>query len=61
MYGYRVLDLFAGCGGLSKGFEQAGFSITAANEFWEPAQNTYIRNHPNTKFFTGDITNPETK
>jgi DNA (cytosine-5)-methyltransferase 1 len=58
---YNVIDLFAGCGGLSNGFEQAGFKIIAANEFWKPAQETYIKNHPNTKFFPGDITDPKTK
>lgn len=57
----KVLDLFAGCGGLSKGFEKAGFDIVAANEFWEPAGKTYVKNHPNTRFFDGDITLEETK
>jgi DNA (cytosine-5)-methyltransferase 1 len=56
-----AIDLFAGCGGLSKGFEEAGFEIAAANEFWKPAYETYARNHPNTKLFTGDITDEKTR
>jgi len=58
---YKVLDLFAGCGGLSKGFEQAGFEIVVANDIWEPAMKTYVRNHPAAKFILGDITNQEIK
>ncbi|MFC7288770.1 DNA cytosine methyltransferase [Herminiimonas glaciei] len=44
----RVVDLFAGCGGLSKGFEQAGFELTLAVEQWEAARTTYSNNfhHP---------------
>lgn len=57
----KVLDLFAGCGGLSKGFEKAGFNIVAANDNWKPAAETYRLNHPNTKFFLGDITEDEVK
>ena len=30
---YKVLDLFSGCGGLSKGFELAGFDILATGKF----------------------------
>jgi DNA (cytosine-5)-methyltransferase 1 len=56
-----VLDLFAGCGGLSKGFEKAGFEIIAANDNWEPAAETYKINHPNTKFIFGDVTKNEIK
>ncbi len=50
-----ILDLFAGAGGLSLGFEQAGFSVVAAVEFWEPASKTYARNHPRVKLFQEDI------
>lgn len=44
----RVVDLFAGCGGLSLGFQNAGFNIVAAFEFWDIAANCYAKNfeHP---------------
>ncbi|MFN3352845.1 MAG: DNA cytosine methyltransferase [Brevundimonas sp.] len=43
----RVLDLFAGCGGLSLGFQAAGFEITAAVEFDRDAAASHGRNfHP---------------
>lgn len=57
----NVLDLFCGCGGLSKGFEQAGFNIIAANDIWEDALKTYKLNHPNTTTILGDITNLDIK
>lgn len=44
----RVVDLFAGCGGLSKGFEDAGFELVGAFENWGPAVECYSLNfdHP---------------
>lgn len=39
-----VVDLFCGCGGLSKGFELAGFNIVAAYDGWQPAINCYNEN-----------------
>lgn len=33
----RVIDLFSGCGGLSLGFENAGFDVVAAYDNWQPA------------------------
>lgn len=44
----RTLDLFAGCGGMSLGFQQAGFDIVAAFDHWQPAIEVYRRNfsHP---------------
>jgi len=43
-----TVDLFAGCGGLSKGLEQAGFKIVAAFDHWQPAIEVYRANfdHP---------------
>ncbi len=39
-----VVDLFAGCGGLSKGFEEAGFNVVAAFENWGVAADCYEAN-----------------
>ena len=45
---YRTVDLFAGCGGMSLGFQKAGYSIIAAYDNWKPAVETYRKNfnHP---------------
>lgn len=40
----KVMDLFAGCGGLSLGLEQAGFFPVFVNELNGDARETYIRN-----------------
>ena len=44
----RVVDLFCGCGGMSLGFQNAGFEIVAAYDKWKPAIEIYKRNfsHP---------------
>lgn len=41
---YKALDLFCGCGGLSKGFEQAGFEIIGGIDFNKAAIETYNNN-----------------
>lgn len=40
----KVVDLFCGCGGLSLGFQKAGFEILAAYDKWEAALNVYRLN-----------------
>ncbi len=40
----RVLDLFAGCGGISLGFHKAGFKIVGAIEFDDHAAKTHALN-----------------
>jgi len=37
-------DLYCGCGGLSKGFTKAGYTIVAAFDNWEPAIQCYQKN-----------------
>ena len=41
---YSMMDLFAGCGGLSSGFENAGFTPVFVNEIDTDARATYLRN-----------------
>jgi len=54
----RVVDLFAGAGGLSQGFKQAGFDIAAATDNDPDAASTFKRNFPAAKFILGDIREP---
>ncbi|WP_066376493.1 MULTISPECIES: DNA cytosine methyltransferase [unclassified Anabaena] len=44
----KTVDLFAGCGGLSLGFQNAGFDVVAAFDYWLPAIEVYRNNfqHP---------------
>ena len=51
----RVIDLFAGCGGFSVGFEQAGYEITKAVEFDKAIAMSYSINHLNTIVYAEDI------
>lgn len=51
-----VIDLFAGVGGLSLGFEMEGFDILLANEYDESIATAYIENHKKTEVVIGDIT-----
>lgn len=39
-----VIDLFAGVGGLSLGFEMAGFEVALANEFDPSIAEAYKKN-----------------
>ena len=55
---YKFVDLFAGCGGLSLGLQQAGFTPWFINEIEEQFCNTYKANHnlSDEHYFVGDIT-----
>lgn len=54
---YKFVDLFAGCGGLSVGLQEAGFTPWFVNEIVEQFCNTYKFNHnlSDEHYFVGDI------
>lgn len=54
---YTFIDLFAGCGGLSLGLEQAGFEVVFMNEIVGTFASTYLANHnlKEGQYFIGDI------
>lgn len=42
---YNVLDLFCGCGGLSRGFIDAGFGVDLGVDFDDKALESFAHNH----------------
>ena len=40
----KFIDIFAGCGGMTLGFQNAGFEAVAAFDNWEPAIKVYRAN-----------------
>lgn len=53
---YKMIDLFAGVGGLSLGFENCGFEVVLANEYDASIAEAYIRNRNNPRMIVNDIT-----
>jgi DNA (cytosine-5)-methyltransferase 1 len=53
---YNVIDLFCGCGGFSKGFEEAGFDVRFGVDVWNDALITYKKNFPGAVVLNEDIT-----
>jgi DNA (cytosine-5)-methyltransferase 1 len=51
----NYIDLFAGAGGLSQGFKQAGFNKIMSVEIDNDASNTIRRNFPESHHFEGKI------
>jgi len=51
----KIIDLFCGCGGMSLGFELAGFETVVACERDLWAGDTYALNHPRTRLVRQDI------
>ena len=60
----NIVDLFCGCGGFSKGFEDAGYTVELAIDNWKDAIETFNINHKKKVGVTKDIydyTNEEIK
>lgn len=58
---FRFIDLFSGCGGLSLGFEKAGFESILAIDHWQDALDTYAKNRKNAKTLCGDLAKIDTQ
>ncbi|KYC43931.1 DNA methyltransferase [Scytonema hofmannii PCC 7110] len=52
---HKIIDLFAGAGGLTTGFHLAGFGSLCAIDVEAKALATYKQNYPNTKIVNQDI------
>lgn len=52
---YNVIDLFCGCGGLSLGFEKAGYNILLGIDIWKDALTTYKHNHKGSATLCADL------
>ena len=42
---YNTIDLFCGCGGLSKGLQWTGLNILVGIDHWDKAIETYTKNN----------------
>lgn len=54
-YQPTFIDLFSGCGGMSLGFDMAGFKSVFACDFWQPACKTFKHNFPECFLYEDDI------
>jgi len=52
---YKAIDIFSGCGGMTKGMRMAGFDVRVAVEIDKNAALAYKMNHPKTKIVQSDI------
>lgn len=58
---HTFIDLFSGCGGLSLGFEMAGYKSVLAIDHWQDSLDTYAYNRPGVRTLCGDIAKLEPK
>lgn len=52
---WTAIDLFCGAGGLSEGFQQAGFRVLAGNDSNDLAGDTFAASHSDAEFLPGPI------
>ena len=52
---FTSVDLFAGCGGLTRGLEDSGFRCLAFNEINKDAADSFALNFPDAIRLDGDI------
>lgn len=52
---HKVMDIFCGVGGFSKGFEKAGFEVVLGIDNWDVALETFQNNHASSKVMKSDI------
>jgi DNA (cytosine-5)-methyltransferase 1 len=57
MSNLKIIDLFAGVGGLSQGFISNGFEVEFAIEYDKDIAESYRLNHPNSTVYAEDIAN----
>lgn len=56
---YNILDLFCGCGGMSLGFERAGYDVLLGIDVWKDALTTYAYNHKKSMTLCADLSSLE--
>jgi DNA (cytosine-5)-methyltransferase 1 len=52
---FNVIDLFCGCGGMSKGLTDAGLNVIAGIDIWDKAVESYNKNYHH-KAYCADLT-----